>query len=382
VTLLVDIGHRLGNFDLSAAFESSGRLTALYGASGSGKTSLINIIAGLIRPDRGKVSVDGKVLSDSDAGIFVPPHRRGIGYVFQEARLFPHLTVDQNLRYGRWFTAPARRYVGHGDVVELLGIGHLLKRMPHNLSGGERQRVAIGRALLASPRLLLMDEPLASLDDARKAEILPFIERLRDEANVPIVYVSHSITEVLRLATDVIVLSAGRVVAAGPAAAVLADRALLADADKGEAGSLIELTVRSHDDEFGLTELNSAQGIWRLPRIAAEAGRKLRVRVRARDVMLATQEPKGISALNVLACTIQGIAETSAADALVTLESGRDIILARTTRKSIHDLKLKPGKKVFALVKSVTFDPNDPAQAMPAMGDPAGGASGSGDARP
>ncbi len=264
MTLSVDISHRLGTFDLSAAFESSGRLTALYGASGSGKTSLVNIIAGLIRPDRGRVTVDGSVLSASDKGLFVPPHRRGIGYVFQEARLFPHLTVDQNLRYGRFFTAPARRYVRPDDVVELLGIGHLLKRMPHNLSGGERQRVAIGRALLASPRLLLMDEPLASLDDARKAEILPFIERLRDEANVPIVYVSHSIGEVLRLATDVIVLSAGRVVAAGAAEAVLADRALLAEPDKGEAGSLIELTIRSHDEEFGLTELRSAQGTWRL----------------------------------------------------------------------------------------------------------------------
>jgi molybdate transport system ATP-binding protein len=380
VTLSVDISHRLGAFDLSAAFESSGRLTALYGASGSGKTSLVNIIAGLIRPDRGKVAVDGIVLSASDKGLFVPPHRRGIGYVFQEARLFPHLTVDQNLRYGRFFTAPAKRFVRPDDVVELLGIGHLLKRMPHNLSGGERQRVAIGRALLASPRLLLMDEPLASLDDARKAEILPFIERLRDEANVPIVYVSHSIGEVLRLAMDVIVLSAGRVIASGPAETVLADRALLAEPDKGEAGSLVELIIRSHDDEFGLTELHSAQGTWRLPRIAAEAGRKLRVRVRARDVMLATREPEGISALNVVGCIIEGIVETSGTDALVTLKSGTDVILSRATRKSIHDLKLKPGKKVFALIKSVTFDPNDPAQAMPALNGRAGVGSPTGDA--
>lgn len=198
MSVSVDIGHHQGSFVLDAAFESTGRLTALFGPSGSGKTSLINAIAGLIRPQRGRIAVDGRVLVDTGDGVFIPKHKRRIGMVFQDARLFPHLSVAANLRYGRWFAPAAERYGDIGAVVELLGIGHLLDRRPAGLSGGEKQRVAIGRALLASPRLLLMDEPLASLDEARKTEILPYIERLRDETKVPIVYVSHSVAEVAR----------------------------------------------------------------------------------------------------------------------------------------------------------------------------------------
>jgi molybdate transport system ATP-binding protein len=205
MSLAIDICHRLGSFVLDARFEASGGLVALFGRSGSGKTSIINIVAGLIRPDRARVAIDGTVLVDTERGMFVPRHRRRIGYVFQEGRLFPHLTVRQNLLYGRWFAPQA---AGRGDhlegVVDLLGIGSLLERRPGRLSGGEKQRVAIGRALLANPRLLLMDEPLASLDEARKAEILHYIERVRDESKVPIVYVSHSIAEVARLAMTVV----------------------------------------------------------------------------------------------------------------------------------------------------------------------------------
>ena len=196
MTLSVAVRHRLGAFELDAAFESGGRLTALFGASGSGKTSLVNIIAGLIRPDKGRIAVDGRVLVDTATRSFVPKHKRRIGYVFQDARLFPHMTVGQNLAYGSWFAPRGERSADREKVVELLGIGHLLQRKPDLLSGGEKQRVAIGRALLASPLLILMDEPLASLDEARKAEILPYIERLRDETRVPIVYVSHSVAEV------------------------------------------------------------------------------------------------------------------------------------------------------------------------------------------
>ncbi|RVD67674.1 ATP-binding cassette domain-containing protein, partial [Mesorhizobium sp. M4A.F.Ca.ET.029.04.2.1] len=177
MTLLVEIGHRLGDFAIDASFESAGRLTALFGPSGSGKSTLINLIAGLIRPERGRIAVDGRVLVDTDTGAFVPMHKRRIGIVFQDARLFPHLSVAGNLRYGRWFTPASERYADIDGVVDLLGIGHLLDRRPAKLSGGEKQRVAIGRALLASPKLLLMDEPMASLDEARKAEILPYVER-------------------------------------------------------------------------------------------------------------------------------------------------------------------------------------------------------------
>jgi len=218
MTLSVQIRHHVGDFTLDATFETEGHLVALFGRSGAGKTTLINVIAGLIVPDNGRVVVDGTTLVDTDRGVFVPKHRRRIGYVFQEGRLLPHLTVRQNLLFGRFFTPRGDRYGSLGHVVELLGLGALLDRRPGSLSGGEKQRVALGRALLRSPRLLLMDEPLASLDDARKAEILPYIETLRDEVRVPIVYVSHAVSEVMRLATTVVVLRAGKVTGVGPAA--------------------------------------------------------------------------------------------------------------------------------------------------------------------
>jgi molybdate transport system ATP-binding protein len=202
--------HALGEFALDVGFESDARVIALFGPSGSGKSTLLNVVAGLIRPQVGLVRVEGRVLTDTQAGTFVPPHRRRIGYVFQDTRLFPHLSVRRNLAYGRWFTSASERYASPEEIVALLGLGTLLDRRPPTLSGGEKQRVAIGRALLASPRLLLMDEPLASLDAARKAETLPYIERLRDELAIPVVYVSHSRDEVDRLADEVVHLEAGR----------------------------------------------------------------------------------------------------------------------------------------------------------------------------
>ena len=223
MTLSVQVQHRVGDFTLNASFETEGHLVALFGRSGAGKTTLVNVIAGLIVPDRGRVVVDAITLVDTDRGVFVPKHRRRIGYVFQEGRLFPHLTVHQNLLFGRFFTPRGDRYGSLGHVVDLLGLGALLDRRPGSLSGGEKQRVALGRALLRSPRLLLMDEPLASLDDTRKAEILPYIETLRDEVRVPIVYVSHAVSEVMRLATTVVALRAGRVTSVGPAADVMKD---------------------------------------------------------------------------------------------------------------------------------------------------------------
>jgi molybdate transport system ATP-binding protein len=225
MTLSVAIKHKLGAFALDARFESAGRLTALFGPSGAGKTAIVKIIGGLVRSDEARVAVGGQVLIDTAKNIFVPKEKRRIGYVFQEPRLFPHLTVKQNLGFGRWFTPKTERYADFDGVVALLGIGHLLARKPGLLSGGEQQRVAIGRALLASPRLLLMDEPLASLDEARKSEILPYIERLRDETKIPIVYVSHSAEEVARLATDLVVLAEGHIVKSGPANALLKTRA-------------------------------------------------------------------------------------------------------------------------------------------------------------
>ena len=245
MSLDVDVDHKRGSFHLQARFTAAPGLTALFGRSGSGKTSLVSIVGGLIRPDSGRVSVDGQTLVDTESGVFVKPHRRRIGYVFQDSRLFPHLSVRRNLLYGSWF---ARGNGGAtadlGAVVDLLGIGHLLERNPESLSGGEKQRVAIGRALLARPRLVLMDEPLASLDESRRAEILPYIERLRDEAGVPILYVSHSVAEVARLATTVVIMTEGKVTAVGPVLDILP----LADANDG--GAVLDAKVSRHDEVF------------------------------------------------------------------------------------------------------------------------------------
>jgi molybdate transport system ATP-binding protein len=356
MTLSVRIHHSQGGFLLDAAFESSGRLTALFGPSGSGKTSLINMIGGLVRPRSGRIEADGRLLVDTDAHFFVPKYRRRIGYVFQDARLFPHLSVGQNLGYGRFFTPATERYADFSGVVDLLGIGHLLPRKPASLSGGEKQRVAIGRALITSPRLILMDEPLASLDDARKAEIMPYIERLRDETKIPIVYVSHSVAEVARLASDVVVLSAGKVTASGPAADILSRFDLLPEEERAEAGAMIDLTVMGQDEVFGLTVLRSAGGEWRLPRIDAAPGAMVRARVRARDVMLAVERPVGISALNVLPGKIAAMTVGEGPDALVSLDCGGDRLAARVTRRSIDALSLVAGREVFAVVKAVTFD--------------------------
>ena len=241
--LEVDIEHRLGAFELDIHFRSGRGLTALFGRSGAGKTSIVNVIAGLVRPERGRIVVDGSVLIDTELGIWVPAHRRRVGYVFQEDRLFPHLTVRQNLLFGRWFAtrpSPAARL---DDVVDLLGISPLLDRRPARLSGGEKQRVAIGRALLASPRLLLMDEPLASLDAQRKDEILPYIERLRDQAGVPIIYVSHAVAEVTRLASTIVLISDGRVRAVGPLQEIRGRAELYPMAGRFEAGAVLAVRV-------------------------------------------------------------------------------------------------------------------------------------------
>ncbi len=213
--LRVNVEKQLGEFSLAAAFESQGRVTGLFGASGSGKTSLVNMIAGLLRPDRGTISVDGEVVDDSEKRIHVPPWKRRIGYVFQDARLFPHLDVAQNLDYGRRMNGLIDDPAARRRITELLDIGHLLDRRPGKLSGGERQRVALGRALLSKPRLLLLDEPLGSLDEGRRAEILPYLVRLRDEARIPMVYVSHDPAELRQLATQIVLLKDGRVTSFG-----------------------------------------------------------------------------------------------------------------------------------------------------------------------
>lgn len=353
MTLEVDLAHDQGAFRADMSFRAGGRLTCLFGRSGAGKTTLVNAIAGLLRPQRGRIVADGAVLVDTGARLFVPPHRRRIGYVFQEGRLFPHLSVRRNLLFGRWFV----RGEGGPDlaaVAGLLGIGHLLERNPATLSGGEKQRVAIGRALLARPRLLLMDEPLASLDDARKGEILPYIERLRDEGSVPIVYVSHSVAEVARLADTVVVLEGGRVAATGPASEVLARSGFGALSGAREAGAMLEGRVVARDEAFGLARVATPAGeVW-LPG-AVGPGEAVRLLVPAREVMIAIERPAGISALNILPAEVEALGETEGA-VEVTLACGEARLLARLTRKSASDLALAPGRRVYALVKSMSLD--------------------------
>jgi molybdate transport system ATP-binding protein len=222
MSLEVSAATNLGEFVLDADFKSESRVTAIFGPSGSGKTSVLNVIAGLLRPERGRVAVDGTVLLDTGAGVFVPPHRRRIGYVFQDDRLFPHLSVKGNLLYGRVFAGSSRHHAAFEEVVDLLDLGPLLRRGISALSGGEKQRVAIGRALLSSPRLLLLDEPLSSLDERRKGEVMPFLETLRDQASMPIVYVSHVFSEIERLAGTVVLMGSGRVLAVDSASRVKA----------------------------------------------------------------------------------------------------------------------------------------------------------------
>jgi molybdate transport system ATP-binding protein len=354
--LEVDIEHRLGAFELDIHFRSGRGLTALFGRSGAGKTSVVNAIAGLVRPETGRIVVDGAVLLDTERGIGAPAHRRRVGYVFQESRLFPHLTVRQNLLFGRWFApgfAPAAQL---GDVVDLLGISALLDRRPGGLSGGEKQRVAIGRALLAGPRLLLMDEPLASLDARRKDEILPYIERLRDQADVPIVYVSHAIAEVTRLASTIVLISDGRVRAVGPLQEVMGRAELYPMAGRFEAGAVLAVRVAAHDARWGLTELAGAFGKLTVPRLHLPVGAALRVRIRARDVILAATPPTGISALNVLAGRVEAVVPIEDAALEVQLRLGDERLLARVTRRSGATLGLVPGREVFAVLKTVAID--------------------------
>lgn len=356
MTILVEVEKRLGDFALDARFRSEGRVTALFGRSGAGKTTLVNLVAGLIRPDAGRIVVDGETLVDTARGIFVPAHRRRIGYVFQEGRLFPHLSVRSNLLYGRRLSPREGRWGSLEATVDLLGIGHLLARRPAALSGGEKQRVALGRALLASPRLLLLDEPLAALDEARKADLLPYIERLRDEMRLPIVYVSHAIDEVARIADTMVVLSGGKAVATGPVGDILASADLRAHTGQAEASAVITATVAGDDAGTGVTHLDHPAGRLSVPRLDLPPGTAVRLRIRARDVAIAVGEPGRLSIRNRLAATVVAITPEQPPMVEVRLDAGGDTVIASITGEAALSLGLSPGMAVVALIKSAAFD--------------------------
>jgi molybdate transport system ATP-binding protein len=358
----IAIAKTLGSFTLDVKLEApESGITALFGRSGMGKTSVINALAGLMRPDRGRIVVGGTTLFDSARGINLPPEKRRLGYVFQESRLFPHYSVRGNLLYG----AKKAGTKDHGGpsfdtVVDLLGIKELLTRRPADLSGGEKQRVAIGRALLASPRLLLMDEPLASLDAARKNEIMPFIERLRDELKLPIFYVSHEMEEIIRLADQLVLLDAGKVAASGTVEELTSRLDLWPLTGRYEAGAVIRTVLRGHDTSFGLSELAFPGGRLRVTHLALPLGTPIRVRIRARDVVLATQRPAHLSIRNAFAGKVIELAPPRGPQIDLKLDIGSAeepvMLWARITQRACQELQLAPGKPIFALVKSVALD--------------------------
>lgn len=355
MTLTLFVQHRAGAFTLDVDVVAPRGVTVLFGPSGSGKTTLVNAVAGLLRPDRGRIAVDDWVLSDTQARRHLPVHKRRIGYVFQEGRLFPHLSVRQNLCFGRWFAPRGAVPESLDRVVELLGIGPLLARRPAALSGGEKQRVAIGRALLSAPRLILADEPLAALDEARKAEILPYFERLRDEVSVPILYVSHSSAEVARLASTVIALRDGRVTAVGPPEQVLGNVEAVGVRD---IASVLRARVVAHHPD-GLSELDTRAGRLHLPRLPDAPGSLIRVRIAANEVIVSRSAPQGLSALNVLRGTITDIQPGRGPAARVVLGFGDERLIARVTQRSVAALGLAVGQDCHAILKSIAVAPED-----------------------
>jgi len=354
--LEVDIRKRLEKFELHAKFEAKEHgLVAVFGRSGAGKSCVVNGIVGLLKPDAGRIVVNGETLFDSEAGIDVPIERRRVGYVFQDARLFPHLSVRDNLRYG-WKRSKGDRPIRFDDIVDLLGIDALLDRRPIKLSGGEKQRVAIGRALLAQPRLLLMDEPLASLDQARKTEILPYIEKLRDELGIFIVYVSHALEEVYRLSNTLVLMNEGMVLAHGAPEELSQRLDLWPHLGRFEAGAVIKAQVAAHDDRTLLTHFEFQGGRLTVARVDLPLGRQVRVRLRARDVILATDVPHGLSVQNVLHGTVSQITEELSPYAEVKVTVGEAAVVSRITRDSVRRLNLRVGQPIYALAKSVAID--------------------------
>jgi len=363
----VALRGRLGAFAYDVAFVSSGSVTALFGPSGAGKSSVASAIAGIVTPASGHVRLDGNVFFDSARGVDVPPHRRGIGFVFQDARLFPHLSVERNLRFGLERARDRPEYARFDDVVSLLAIGPLLDRKPRGLSGGERQRVALGRALLAQPRLLVLDEPLASLDAGHRGEILPYLTSLRDAYSVPMVYVSHTIDEVVRLATHVVLVARGRVVATGPVDEVFSRADLRAHTGRRfEASSIVDATVVSHRPDWHLTDVTLGAARFSVPAVDAPPGTRLRLRIRAREVALAHSEPADSSIGGRLPGRVAEIVPRDGPYAEVRVDVGGASVWALVTRHSVDRLGLAIGMPIWCLVKTVALDNRLVSPAPPA----------------
>jgi molybdate transport system ATP-binding protein len=352
----VDIARSRGPFRLEAAFRADAPVVGLFGRSGAGKTSIVDAIAGVVTPERGHIRVGDAALFDAARGIDVAPPARRVGYVFQEPLLFPHLSVRANLHYGYRLRPAGEHRIEPARVIDVLGLAALLERRPVTLSGGEKQRVAIGRALLSQPRILLLDEPLAALDVPRKAEILDYIERLRDDLAIPIVYVTHSVAEITRLADAVAVISEGRCIACGGVDEVMGRMDLRPFTGRAEAGTVVDTEVAAHDPRDQLTTLRFDGGVLVVPALDAAIGARVRARIRARDVSLALQRPSGISILNILEGRVTAIREVPGPAVDVQVAVGEAQLVARITRRSLAQLGLVESSPVHALVKAVSFD--------------------------
>ncbi len=350
----IELKHRLGDFQLDVAFESPANgVTALFGHSGCGKTSVLRAVAGLVRADRGLVRINGETWQDETT--FVPPHRRAVGYVFQEASLFTHLSVKRNLTYGWRRVAETRRRIHVDQVVELLGLESLLARATHRLSGGERQRVAIARALLASPDLLLMDEPLAALDHPTKQAILPYLDSLHAELGIPSLYVSHDPNEVAHLADRMVFIEQGRVTATGATADMLT-RLDLPLSLRDDATSVLEGHISAHDDSYHLTWIGMHAGRVAIAREDIPVGRRARVEIRARDVSLSLRAHADTSIINILPAKVIGLRDSSPSQSIVRLELlDGQTLLSRITRRSAMALGLRAGMPLYVQVKSVAL---------------------------
>jgi molybdate transport system ATP-binding protein len=352
----ISIKKRLAGFELQAEFQVPARgVTAIFGRSGAGKTSLVNSIAGIIQPDSGHIRIDDRVFFDHATGTNLPIEARGIGYVFQDSRLFPHLSVRENLVYGRKRTRRPQ-VIGEDAAIEVLGLAALLARKPHRLSGGERQRVALGRALLSQPRLLLLDEPLASLDAPRKTEVLPYIERLVEEFKLPALYVSHAVDELTRLADHVVILNDGSTVASGSLTDIMSNPEYAPLIGRFEAGAVLECTVHAHDPAFHMTTIAFVDGKLQVPLLDLPLGTALRARLRARDVAIALNNPVDLSITNRLCGTVQSLTVREQTYVDVAIALGSTTVRALITRESAERLGLVAGTAVWALIKAVALD--------------------------
>jgi molybdate transport system ATP-binding protein len=352
--LTIDIHKQRGSFQLTLRASTTGGVMALFGRSGCGKSTAINLIAGLLTPDTGRIQFDDTVWFDSETRINMPAEQRHIGYVFQNARLFPHYSVEGNLRYGLQRSRSDVR-MPFEQIVSLLGLESLLQRRPRQLSGGEQQRVALGRALLSQPHLLLLDEPLASLDQARREEVLPYLERIRDVLRIPMIYVSHQFEEVIRLASDVVLLDQGKVLAQG-ALTEISLRPELRQIIGAEAiGAVANAQVRSIDNNNGLAHLQLGSGQLSVDAQGLSVGQQVRLQLLARDLILALEAPRGLSVRNMLQGTVTELRADDANATLVVVDVGGVTLMARITNCAVRDLQLRTGVMLWVMVKAITL---------------------------